>query len=213
MNVFIQSVFEGGAVVMPAVALMFGIGMLLVAIMGPGTAIDAYPNGWPVLLILKPLMMNIVPTNPLQYVFIFTLAAPLALYRGPLNVWGMGYGLAAVFLASGLNPGAVMGLLSTTFCLANILMAAAGAVLTLIDRKTKQARSFHIAGSRSEDITPIVRKNIAIVVVDEAGADKARFEISEAWPSKYHAADLNAKGNDVAIETMEIVNEGIKRVS
>ena len=56
-------------------------------------------------------MMKIVPSNPLQHVFLFTLAAPLALYRGPLNVWGMGYGLAAVFLASGLNPGAVMGLL------------------------------------------------------------------------------------------------------
>jgi hypothetical protein len=28
-----------------------------------------------------------------------------------------------------------MGLLSTTFCLANILMAAAGAVLTLIDTR------------------------------------------------------------------------------
>ncbi len=111
LNIFIQSMFEGGAVVMPAVALMFGIGMLLVAIMGPGTPLDAYPNGWPVLLILKPLMMKIVPTNPFEYVFIFTLAAPLALYRGPLNVWGMGYGLAAVFLASGLNPGAVMGLL------------------------------------------------------------------------------------------------------
>ncbi len=111
LNIFIQSMFEGGAVVMPAVALMFGIGMLLVAIMGPGTPVEAYPNGWPVLLILKPLMMKIVPSNPFEYVFIFTLAAPLALYRGPLNVWGMGYGLAAVFLASGLNPGAVMGLL------------------------------------------------------------------------------------------------------
>ncbi len=111
LNVFIQSLFEGGAVVMPAVALMFGIGMLLVAIMGPGTPVDAYPHGWPVLLVLKPLMMRIVPTNPFEYVFFFTLAAPLALYRGPLNVWGMGYGLAAVFLASGLNPGAVMGLL------------------------------------------------------------------------------------------------------
>lgn len=111
LNVFIQSMFEGGAVVMPAVALMFGIGMLLVAIMGPGTQLPAYPNGWPVLLLLKPLMMRIVPTNPFEYVFIFTLAAPLALYRGPFNVWGMGYGLAAVFLASGLNPGAVMGLL------------------------------------------------------------------------------------------------------
>jgi len=111
LNLFIQSIFEGGSVVMPAVVLMFGIGMLLVAIMGPGGELNNYPNGWPVLLILKPLMSKIVPTNPISYVIIFTLAAPLALYRGPLNVWGMGYGLAAVFLASGLNPGAVMGLL------------------------------------------------------------------------------------------------------
>jgi phage tail-like protein len=59
----------------------------------------------------------------------------------------------------------------------------------------------------------IQRKNIAIVVVDETGSDKARWEISEAWPSKYHAADLNAKGNDVAIETMEIVHEGVKRTA
>ena len=111
LNLFIQSCFEGGGVVMPAVVLMFGIGMLLVAIMGPGGELPQYANGWPVLNIVKPLMTQIVPTNPFTYVLIFTLAAPLALYRGPLNVWGMGYGLAAVFLASGLNPGAVMGLL------------------------------------------------------------------------------------------------------
>jgi DHA1 family tetracycline resistance protein-like MFS transporter len=34
-----------------------------------------------------------------------------------------------------LGQGAVMGLLSTIFCLANILMALAGAVLTLIDTR------------------------------------------------------------------------------
>lgn len=111
LNTFIRSCFEGGGVVMPAVALMFGIGMLLVAIMGPGTELKQYPNGWPVLNLIKPLMLEIVPTNAFSYVLTFTLAAPLALYRGPLNVWGMGYGLAAVFLASGMNPGAVMGLL------------------------------------------------------------------------------------------------------
>ena len=111
LNLFIQACFEGGGVVMPAVVLMFGIGMLLVAIMGPGGELTQYPNGWPVLNIIKPLMAQIVPTNPFTYVLIFTAASPLALYRGPLNVWGMGYGLAAVFLASGLNPGAVMGLL------------------------------------------------------------------------------------------------------
>lgn len=59
----------------------------------------------------------------------------------------------------------------------------------------------------------IQRKNIAIVVVDEAGQDKARWEIAEAWPSKYTPASLNAKGNDVSIETLEICNEGVKRVS
>ena len=111
LNLFIQACFEGGGVVMPAVVLMFGIGMLLVAIMGPGGNLEQYPDGWPVLNIVKPLMAQIIPSNPISYVLIFSAAAPLALYRGPLNVWGMGYGLAAVFLASGLNPGAVMGLL------------------------------------------------------------------------------------------------------
>lgn len=111
LNLFIQSIFEGGGVVMPAVVLMFGIGMLLVAIMGPGVQLDNYPNGWPVINLLKPLLTEIVPQSGFTYVLIFTALAPLALYRGPLNVWGMGYGLAAVFLASGLNPGAVMGLL------------------------------------------------------------------------------------------------------
>jgi hypothetical protein len=111
LNLFIQSIFEGGGVVMPAVVLMFGIGMLLVAIMGPGAQLENYPNGWPVINLLRPLLTEIVPQSGFTYVLIFTALAPLALYRGPLNVWGMGYGLAAVFLASGLNPGAVMGLL------------------------------------------------------------------------------------------------------
>lgn len=111
LNLFIKSCFEGGGVVMPAVALMFGIGMLLVAIMGPGIQLEHYPDGWPVLNLIKPLMIQIIPANALAYVVTFTIAAPLALYRGPLNVWGMGYGLAAVFLASGMIPASVMGLL------------------------------------------------------------------------------------------------------
>lgn len=112
LNVFVQSVLEGGAVVMPAVALMLGIGMLLNAIIGPGGAWNAaHPEGWPVLNLLQPLMAAIVPEGRLGYILLFGLAAPLALYRGPLNVWGMGYGLAAIFLASGMEAGAVMGLM------------------------------------------------------------------------------------------------------
>jgi phage tail-like protein len=59
----------------------------------------------------------------------------------------------------------------------------------------------------------IRRETIAIVVIDEAGDDKARFEITEAWPMKYDPMDLNAKGNDVSIETLELANEGVVRVA
>jgi len=59
----------------------------------------------------------------------------------------------------------------------------------------------------------IQRKNIAIVVQNETGQDQGRWEIAEAWPSKYDPMDLNAKGNDVSIELLEIAHEGVKRVS
>ncbi|PIS30268.1 MAG: citrate transporter [Candidatus Marinimicrobia bacterium CG08_land_8_20_14_0_20_45_22] len=112
LNLFIRSIFEGGAVVMPAIVLMFGIGMLLNAIIGPsGSWAVEHPEGWPVLNLLQPVMQSVIPHSPWAYVMIFGLAAPLALYRGPLNVWGMGYGLAAILLASGMNAGAIMGML------------------------------------------------------------------------------------------------------
>ena len=56
------------------------------------------------------------------------------------------------------------------------------------------------------------RKTVTIVVQDEAGADKARFVVTDAWPAKYDAADLNAKGNEVLIEELELANEGVERV-
>jgi phage tail-like protein len=57
------------------------------------------------------------------------------------------------------------------------------------------------------------RKTVAIVVLDEEGKDKARFQITDAWPIKYDPMDLNAKGNDVSIETLELVNEGVERTA
>ena len=57
------------------------------------------------------------------------------------------------------------------------------------------------------------RRKVAIVVSDESGADQARFVVSEAWPVKYDPGSLNARGNDVFIEEIELANEGIERVS
>jgi phage tail-like protein len=57
------------------------------------------------------------------------------------------------------------------------------------------------------------RKKVVIVVQDEAGADNARFVVTDAWPVKYDPSDLNAKGNEVMIELLELANEGIERVA
>ena len=57
----------------------------------------------------------------------------------------------------------------------------------------------------------IERKSVSITAVNEDGKDGTRWEIRDAWPRKYQGADLNAEGNDVVIETLELTNEGIVR--
>jgi phage tail-like protein len=49
-------------------------------------------------------------------------------------------------------------------------------------------------------------------VQDEAGQDQTRFVVSNAWPVNYEASSLNARANEVIIETLELANEGIERV-
>ena len=58
----------------------------------------------------------------------------------------------------------------------------------------------------------IRRENVAIVLQGEDGSDTARWEIEKAWPSKCTPPTMNAKGNEVSIETLELCNEGVKRV-
>jgi phage tail-like protein len=57
------------------------------------------------------------------------------------------------------------------------------------------------------------RKKVVIVVQDEAGQDAARWVISDAWPIKYDPGDMKGTGNEVLIELLELVNEGIERVN
>ncbi len=56
------------------------------------------------------------------------------------------------------------------------------------------------------------RKNITITLIDEEGADKCLWNIFECWPTKYDPPDFSAKGNEVAIETLELVAEHYERV-
>ncbi len=55
------------------------------------------------------------------------------------------------------------------------------------------------------------KKNISIVVLNSAGVKAAKFEIFGAGPVKYAVGPLDAKGNDVLYEFLDIVFERIHR--
>jgi phage tail-like protein len=57
----------------------------------------------------------------------------------------------------------------------------------------------------------IERKNGSIVLLNEEGQEKIRWNFFNGWPSKWTGPDFNAKSSDVAIETLEIAHEGIER--
>ena len=56
-----------------------------------------------------------------------------------------------------------------------------------------------------------VRKNGSIVLMDESGAEKLRWNFTNAWPSKWTGPAFNATNAAVAVETLEITHEEVKR--
>lgn len=80
-----------------ATALMIGIGMTLKAVMATEVA-----------AVLSPVINAMIPQSKIAYILIFGLLSVLAIYRGPLNVWGLGSGIVALLAASGMNPVAAM---------------------------------------------------------------------------------------------------------
>ena len=58
----------------------------------------------------------------------------------------------------------------------------------------------------------IDRRDGSIVLLDRRGQEVARRNFTRAWPAKYDGPNFNAEGNDVAIESLELAHEGIRRV-
>lgn len=57
------------------------------------------------------------------------------------------------------------------------------------------------------------RRSVNIILLDAEGNDAARWELKEAWPSKYDSSDLSASGNEVMVETLELQIEQLRRIS
>lgn len=56
----------------------------------------------------------------------------------------------------------------------------------------------------------IKRQTVTIKLLDESGAPTMVWTLRNAWPTKITGTDLNAEGNEVAVETLEIAHEGLE---
>lgn len=98
MNLLVKTCYDGITNSGPAVILMIGIGILYLAV-----------THSMVKEVLNPFLLAVVPKSRVGYIIFFSLLAPLALYRGPMNLFGLGSGIAALVIGLGtLSPLAVM---------------------------------------------------------------------------------------------------------
>jgi phage tail-like protein len=61
----------------------------------------------------------------------------------------------------------------------------------------------------SDDPTREPRRNISIILLDEKRTERVRFNLKNAWPSKWTGPDFKAAANEIAIEQLEICHEGV----
>ena len=56
----------------------------------------------------------------------------------------------------------------------------------------------------------VQRRNVTITLLDEQRQPVLRWLLRNAWPVKLEGPTLNATGNEVAIETLELAHEGLE---
>ncbi|MBV8720817.1 MAG: hypothetical protein JO277_01630 [Candidatus Eremiobacteraeota bacterium] len=97
VQTLVAAAIRGVEDVAPALLLFMGIGMLFVATQQPQFSAA-----------LHALVAGSWVRNPIAFVAVFGLASPLALYRGPLNPFGVGIAVFTVLLASNALPPPVL---------------------------------------------------------------------------------------------------------
>ncbi len=55
----------------------------------------------------------------------------------------------------------------------------------------------------------IFRRDITIKLLDENHEPVVVWKVKKAWPTKVQSTDLKADGNEIAIESIELVHEGL----
>ena len=57
------------------------------------------------------------------------------------------------------------------------------------------------------------RRNVLIVLLDDAHREILRWSLREAWIARIEFSELDASKNEVAIETIELAHEGLELVT
>jgi len=55
----------------------------------------------------------------------------------------------------------------------------------------------------------VKRRTVVVSLLDEKGAARMVWTLTNAFPTKITGADLKSEGNEVAIDTIEIAHEGL----
>lgn len=55
------------------------------------------------------------------------------------------------------------------------------------------------------------RRDGSVVLYDATGEEKVRYNFAAAWPSKWKGPDVNAEGNEVAVEELVLACERLER--
>lgn len=62
---------------------------------------------------------------------------------------------------------------------------------------------------KSVESGDIDRREISIILLDEQRNEKVRYNLTNAWPSKWTGPELKAGANEIAVESMELSVEGV----
>ncbi len=78
-----------------------------------------------------------------------------------------------------------------------------------LKRGTFAADNEYFIWWNSVKLNTIERRDITISLLNEEHAPVIVWKVKNAWPTKVQSTDLKADGSEVAIESIEIVHEGI----
>lgn len=60
---------------------------------------------------------------------------------------------------------------------------------------------------------PVQRRTVTIILLDDARQPMLRWQLREAWIARIEFSELDAEGNEVAIESVELAHEGLELAS